>query len=157
MKTLTLLRHAKSELDSPSGDFERSLSDRGRADSCRIGTEIRNLGLRFDLVLASPARRVVETLTDVSGLSPKFDRRIYNAATDELLEIVRATDDGIDRLLLVGHNLGMERLAARLTGSAVDQLPTGTLAEIGLAGGHWRDAGKGSGRLVRILRPKDLA
>ena len=157
MKTLTLLRHAKSEQDSPGGDFERSLSERGRADSRRMGTEIRDLALRYDLVLASPARRVVETLAEVGGLSPTFDRRIYNAATDELLEIVVETDDGIDRLLLVGHNPGMEQLAARLTRSAVDEMPTGALAEIELPERQWRDAGKGSGRLVRLLKPKDLA
>lgn len=156
MKSLTLLRHAKSERDSSGGDFERSLNDRGRADSRRMGTEIRDLCLRYDLVLASPARRVVETLAGVGGLSPNLDRRIYNAATDELLEIVVETDDGIDRLLLVGHNPGMEQLAARLTGKAVDEMPTGALAEIELPEEQWRDVGKGSGRLVRLLKPKDL-
>ena len=63
MKTLTLLRHAKSERDSVSGsDFDRSLSERGRGDARRMGEEIRRLGLQFALVLASPARRAVETV-----------------------------------------------------------------------------------------------
>ena len=156
MKTLTLLRHAKSEQDSPAGDFGRSLNDRGRADSRRIGKEIRDLGLHYDLVRASPARRVVETLTEVGGLSPKFDRRIYNAATGELLEIVLETDDAIDRLLLVGHNPGMGQLAARLTANAVEDLPTAALVEILLSEERWRDVGRGGGRLVRFVRPKDL-
>lgn len=155
MKSLTLLRHAKSKRDSPDGsDFARSLNERGRGDAARMGDEMRMLGLRYDLVLASPAQRVVETLEAV-GLSPRFDERIYNASTQELLGIVLETDDAIDRLMLVGHNPGFERLAGQLTDGVLD-VPTGALVEIDLPIEHWREAGKGSGRLVRFIRPKEL-
>ena len=155
MKSLTLLRHAKSERDSPDGsDFARSLNHRGRADAARMGEEMRKLGLRYDLVLASPAQRVVETLDGVGGLAPRFDERIYNASTAELVSIVRETDDSIDRLMMVGHNPGFERLAGQLTHSAID-FPTGALVEIDLPIDQWRDAGNG-GRLVRFIRPKEL-
>jgi phosphohistidine phosphatase len=130
MKSLTLLRHAKSGRDSPDGsDFARSLNDRGRADAARMGEEIRNLGLRYDLVLASPAQRVIETLAGVGGLSPRFDRRIYEASTGDLLSIIQKTDDGIERLMLVGHNPDIERLDGQLTNGAV-YFPTGALIEI---------------------------
>jgi phosphohistidine phosphatase len=60
MKSLTLLRHAKSERDSPDGsDFARSLNERGRADAARMGEEMRELGLGYELVLASRAQRVI--------------------------------------------------------------------------------------------------
>jgi phosphohistidine phosphatase len=155
MKSLTLLRHAKSERDAPDGsDFARSLNDRGRADAARMGEEMRKLGLRYDRVSASPAQRVVETLEAV-GLSSRFDERIYNASTPELLSIVLETEDAIDRLMLVGHNPGFERLAGQLTNGVID-LPTGALVEIELPIEHWREAGKGSGRLVRFIRPKEL-
>lgn len=157
MKTLTLLRHAKSEADSPGGDFERPLNERGRADCRRIGTQIRELGLDYDWVLASPAQRVVETVAEVGDLLPRFDRRMYNAAPEQLLEIVQQCDDSIERLLLVGHNPGIEQLATRLTGNAVDDFPTATLVEIELAEEHWRDVGQSSRRLVRLISPKDLA
>ena len=156
MKSLTLLRHAKSERDSPDGsDFARSLNDRGRADSARMGEEMRKLDLRYELALASPAQRVVETLDGVGGLSPRFDRRIYEASTNDLLSIVREADGGIERLMLVGHNPGFERLAGLLTHSALD-FPTGALVEIELPIDRWRDAGEGSGRLIRFLKPKEL-
>ena len=156
MKSLTLLRHAKSERDSPDGsDFARSLNERGRADSVRTGEEMRKLGLRLDLVLASPAQRVVETLEGVGGLSPRFDERIYNASTNELLGIVQEVDDSIDRLMLVGHNPGFERLASQLARAAMD-FPTGALVEIELPIDQWRDAGERIGRLVRFIRPKEL-
>ena len=156
MKSLTLLRHAKSQQDSPDGsDIARSLNDRGRADAARMGEEIRTLGLGYDLVLASPAQRVVETLDGLGGLSPRFDDRIYNASTNELLRIVQEADDSVERLMLVGHNPGFERLAGQLTHSVLD-FSTGALVEIELPIDHWRDAGEESGQLVRFLRPKEL-
>ena len=157
MKRLTLLRHAKSERDSPTGrDFDRSLNDRGRADSRRMGQEIRYLGLGFDLVLASPAQRVVETVEGVGGISPQFDERIYDASTRQLLDLVQSTDDQIGSLMLVGHNPGFERLAARLTDDEVDDVPTAALVEIELPIDHWRDADEGSGRLIRFIKAKEL-
>lgn len=158
MKRLTLLRHAKSERDSSTGsDFDRSLNDRGRADSKRMGQEIRDLGLGFDLVLASPAQRVVETVEGVGGISPQFDERIYDASTRQLLDIVQSTDDRIGSLMLVGHNPGFERLAARLTDEEVDDVPTAALVEIELPIDHWRDADEGSGLLIRFIKAKELA
>jgi phosphohistidine phosphatase len=155
---LTLLRHAKSERESSTGrDFDRSLKERGRADSKRMGQEIRDLGLKFDLVLASPAQRVVETIEGVGGLSPKFDEHIYDASTKQLLDIVQSTDDRVGSLMLVGHNPGFERLAARLTDEEVDDVPTAALVEIELPIDHWRDADEVGGRLMRFVKVKELA
>lgn len=161
MKTLVLLRHAKTERDSPEGDFERSLTKRGRASAKRMGQEIRKLGLDFDLVLASPARRVVETLAGLGDLAPIFDQRIYNASSGKLLDVVRSADDDADSVLLVGHNPSMERLAAQLAGDDGTQLaegmPTAALVEIALPIEHWRDVADSKGRLVRFITPKGLA
>jgi phosphohistidine phosphatase len=158
MKRLTLLRHAKSERDSSTGrDFDRSLNDRGRADSKRMGQEIRDLGLKFDLVLASPAQRVVETIEGLGGLLPQFDEHIYDASTRQLLDIVQSTNDQVGSLMLVGHNPGFERLAARLTDEEVDDIPTAALVEIELPIDHWRDADEGGGRLIRFVKVKELA
>ncbi len=170
MKTLTLLRHAKSGWDdAATSDFDRPLNRRGQAAARAMGREMRALGLAFDAAYASPARRVVETLAGATesygrALDPAFDRNLYLAPTDTLLEIVRGADDAGDRLLLVGHNPGFERLALLLTREEGDaaraeiatKYPTGALAEIALPIGHWRDAAPGIGRLVRFIRPRDL-
>jgi phosphohistidine phosphatase len=156
MKSLTLLRHAKSERESPSGsDFDRSLDERGREDAARIGQELRHLGLSYDRVLASPAKRVVETLEAVGSIGAEWNERIYNASTGELLAIVQGVDDA-ERLLMIGHNPGLEELASILSGSPI-AMPTGSLVEIDLPIDGWRDAGNERGRLVRFLKPKDLA
>ena len=155
MKSLTLFRHAKTERDSTSGrDFDRRLIERGQQDSKRVGEEIRALGIEFDLVLSSPAARAAET-AELAGLTPRFDERIYDAATSELLSIVQAADDGIQRLAMVGHNPGFERLASKLIGQYVE-MPTGSLIEIDMPVDRWAEVDEAHGRLVRFLKPKEL-
>ena len=155
MKSLTLFRHAKTERDSTTGrDFDRRLSERGERDAPRMGEEIRNLGLEYDLVLSSPAARAVET-AELAGLSPRFDQRIYDASAGELLSIAQQAEGQVETLMLVGHNPGFERLASRLVGATVE-MPTGSLIEIELPIDDWRDASDGSGRVVRFVKPKEL-
>jgi phosphohistidine phosphatase len=155
MKSLTLLRHAKTERDSTSGrDFDRRLIERGQNDSKRMGEEMRSLGLKFDLVLSSPAARAAET-AELAALTPRFDERIYDAASSELLAIVQSAEVEIDRLAMVGHNPGFERLASRLIGQIVE-MPTGSLIEIEIPVDRWADVDDGIGRVVRFVRPKEL-
>jgi phosphohistidine phosphatase len=169
MKILTLLRHAKSGWDDPvSRDFDRPLNPRGRRAARTVGREMKTRGLAFDLVRASPARRVIETLEEVEAafgpLGAQFDQRLYLASTATLLEIVRATPDAVKRLLLVGHNPGLEELALRLSrrdegglrGEVEVKYPTGTVAEIELPAEHWAEVAERSGRIVRFIRPRDL-
>ena len=167
MKTLTLLRHAKSGWDDPSlSDFARPLNARGRGAARAMGRAMRGLGLAWDRILASPAARVSETIDGLAEaygpLAPVYDDSVYLASLETLLALVRATDDAHTTLLVVGHNPGMERLALLLTksGALHDEIalkyPTGALAEIALPVDHWRDVAESGGTLVRFLRPRDL-
>jgi phosphohistidine phosphatase len=169
MKTLTLLRHAKSGWDDPvSRDFDRPLNPRGRRAARTVGREMKAQGLGFDRVLASPARRVIETLEEVEAgygsLRPEYDQRLYLASTATLLEIVRGTGDEVERLLLVGHNPGLEQIALHLSGrdgcgmrgEIAVKYPTATVAEIELPADHWAQVEEGAGSLTRFIRPRDL-
>ncbi|HEY0311785.1 MAG TPA: histidine phosphatase family protein [Allosphingosinicella sp.] len=166
MKVLTLLRHAKSGWDDPVlRDFDRPLNPRGRRAARTVTREIRRLGLGFDRVLASPARRVIETLEEVGQsvpLAPDYDQRLYLASSEALLELARGTKDGVDRLLLVAHNPGLEELALRLSGAGElrDELalkyPTATLAELEFDVASWRQVRDGGAILTRFIRPRDL-
>jgi phosphohistidine phosphatase len=167
MKILTLLRHAKSGWDDSSlSDFARPLNARGRGAARAMGREMRALGLAWDRIVASPAARVTETIDDLTEsygpLAPVYDERVYLASPETLLDIIRATDDAHESLLLVGHNPGLERLALLLShgGPLHDEIalkyPTGALTEIALPIDHWRDAGESSGTIARFLRPRDL-
>jgi phosphohistidine phosphatase len=170
MKKLTLLRHAKSSWANPAAsDFDRPLNKRGHRAARTIGQALKAQGLAFDAVIASPAARVVETVADVADgygrpIRPAFDARIYLASVATLLAIVRETDDQAERLLLVGHNPGLEALAMVLThddgnglrAELATKYPTATVAEIALPIDHWRDAVAGAGELARFIRPRDL-
>lgn len=167
MKTLILLRHAKSSWDVPSAsDFDRPLNARGEQAARAMGSAMRGLGLTLDRVLASPAARVVETL-DCLGetfgpIAPVYDGRIYLAPAAALLDIVRETGDAHRTLLIAGHNPGMAELALLLArgGALRDRIaakyPTGALAEIGFEAVRWRDVAPGAGALARFIRPRDL-
>lgn len=170
MKRLTLLRHAKSGDDGTvARDFDRPLNAKGRRAARAIGRHMRDQHLRFDAVLASPATRVAETLEEVEAgyggaLSPHWERRIYLATTDELLDLVHEASDSADSLLLVGHNPGLEQLVLLLVPHGVDsargqievKYPTASLAEMTFPVDRWRDVEEGGGDLVRFVRPRDL-
>lgn len=165
MKRLGLLRHAKSSWDHPGlEDFERPLNRRGREAATRMGEELRDLDLKFDLALVSPARRAAETFRRVRtswdpGMAVRDEPRIYAASLEDLLGIIGETGPGLERLLLVGHNPAFHELALLLApaaGELAGKFPTGALAEIQLATDDWAEIGKASGRLIRFLRPRDL-
>jgi phosphohistidine phosphatase len=167
MKSLILLRHAKSGWDDPaSRDFDRPLNPRGRRAARAVGAEMKIQALAFDLILASPARRVVETLEELAlsygPIEPEYDARLYLASTTTLLDVVRLAPDTASRLLVVGHNPGLEELTLRLSrsdrlrGEVEVKYPTGTMAEIELPVERWSEVEGGQGRIVRFIRPRDL-
>ncbi len=171
MKTLTLLRHAKSGWDDPvARDFDRPLNAKGRRAAQIVGRHMRALGLGFDRVVASPAVRVTETLDavfDGYGSRPNvaWDRRIYLASAATLLEVVHDTPEASARLLLVGHNPGIEELVLDLVPDASDsherdeieeKYPTASLAELAFDVAGWDGVAARRGRLTRFVRPRDL-
>jgi len=168
MKILTLLRHAKSDWDDPSQrDFDRPLNARGRAAAAGMGAELRRLGLGFDRIVASPSRRTTETMERLAAaygpLPLVYDERVYLASVPTLLHIVQAADDADDRLMIVGHNPGMERLALALAreddlrDQVAAKFPTAALAEVRFDVARWGEVDEGTGTLARFILPRDLA
>lgn len=169
MKTLTLLRHAKSGWDDPvQRDFDRPLNAKGKRAAALVGRHLKSTGTSFDHVVASPARRVIETIAEVARgyaapIEPAWDRRIYLASAATLLEMVHETDDAHDRLLLIGHNPGLEDLVLMLTpddgGSPRDRVedkyPTASVAELTFEG-SWSALSPGAATFQRFVRPRDL-
>lgn len=161
MKTLLLLRHAKSDWgDSSLRDFDRPLADRGERDAPRIGKALRKRGVTPDVIVASPAARAKATVQAAMKaakveLNITFDESIYGASSAELIKITRRLPDANKCALLVGHNPGFEDLAGRLTGSE-ERMPTAALACIEFQIEHWNDVDDGKGKLVWLLTPKHL-
>jgi len=162
MKTLLVLRHAKSSWDDPAlGDHERPLNKRGRRDAPRMGELVREYGLIPDVVISSDAvraRRTAEAVAEAARYAGEIllDPRLYLAWPDDILSLLQRVREKAETVMIVGHNPRLEKLVEQLTGEWQD-LPTAALAQIGLPLDQWRDLKLSTrGRLVGLWRPEEL-
>ncbi|MCD2316408.1 histidine phosphatase family protein [Sphingomonas sp. IC-11] len=170
MKTLTLLRHAKSGWDDTvARDFDRPLNAKGRKAAQVVGAHLRRLGLRYDHIVASPAERVVQTIAEVAtgygaAIEPAWDKRLYLASSATLLDVARESPADAGHLLMIGHNPGLEDFVLLLMGGGDPSLvreaelkyPTATVAELTFDVDDWASIAPASGTLTRFIRPRDL-
>ncbi len=174
MKTLFLLRHAKSTRDDPSiEDHERPLNARGHDDAKAIGQHIKDAGYAPALVMCSTAQRTQETYGHIApflgGAKLILERELYLASATRLLRHIRAAPEDAASLMLIGHNPGIESLALLLTRQAAagaqsslrremgEKFPTGSLAVLDLRASRWAAVTPGSATLRAFTRPRDLA
>lgn len=171
MKTLYLLRHAKSSWKKPArDDFERPLSKRGRRAAHLIGEYLGDRGIRPAQILCSPARRTRETCEHLesrfaAAVPVRLEKGIYLADAPALLRRLRRLSDSLPSVMVIGHNPGLERLALILIGAGdvearqrlESKFPTGALAVLTADIDQWRLLGPGCARLEVFVRPKDLA
>ena len=159
MKTLFLLRHAKSSWkDNTLPDHERPLNSRGRRSAETMSSFLKQEKVSPDLILSSSAVRARDTIEIITrsvmrGSELRFDERIYEAPVERLIEVVTQIDKGARSALVVGHNPGLEELLEALTGK-IETMPTAALAKITFKTSDWNDVVKG-GALQWVVRPKD--
>jgi phosphohistidine phosphatase len=155
-RTLVLLRHAKSDWSTGAADVSRPLAPRGRRQAPETGRWLAAHLVRVDLAVVSPATRARSTWDLVAAelAAPprvRVDDRVYAASDDELLDVVRGLPDDAGTVVLVGHNPGIEDLAALLAGET-PTLPTSAVAVLDLSGA-WSTAGPGTATLRAAGRP----
>ena len=167
MKLLGLLRHAKSDWDDLSlRDYDRGLNDRGRRGAALMGRHIASHGVKWDTIIASPATRVRCTL-EASGLAVpvQWEKTAYLADSDALIDLLNRLEGDPRRVLLAGHNPGLQDLILTLdSGKGDDHLheevaikyPTASFAVLELDIDAWADCAPGCGRIVHFARPRDL-
>ena len=170
MRRLLLLRHAKSERSEAGGrDHARSLNQRGRGEAPKIGAYMARHGLVPDRAMVSTAARAQETWTLAAAAFATAPatisvERLYEAGPQAILELLRELPADIGTLLVVGHNPGLQELAALLVASGEvearerlrEGLPTAGLAAIDFAFDDWRKLHAQSGRLERFVSPRSL-
>ena len=165
MRTLYLLRHAKSSWEDPAlPDRDRPLAPRGRRDAKRVGEHLRRLDLTPALVLCSSSARTRETLDllgpAVSKAAISVEEQLYGASSEVLLARVRAVPEEVASVLLIGHNPGVHELARVLASSGTDlerlegKFPTAALATLALP--RWRKLRARDAELVAYVVPKQL-
>jgi phosphohistidine phosphatase len=171
MKTLGLLRHAKSDWDDAAQrDFDRGLNARGKKGARVIGRHIREHGPQWDMVLASPAVRVTATLEGAAlPQEPIYDQRLYLASYDTIIETIEAHAgkgaDEADSVLIVGHNPGLQDVLLELVApakenplfrEAVVKFPTAAYAVLACEIEHWSQLKKFCAEVTHFIRPRDL-
>ena len=161
MKTLLILRHAKSSWDdSALDDHERPLNARGEKDAPRIARFVHNERPAPELILSSDAVRAqvtAEAVAGVTGGQLLLDPRLYHASPADILSVVQSVvQNDPATVMIVGHNPGLEELMAQLTGEW-EHLPTAALAQIELPIDQWSDLDTATrGTLIGVWRPKEL-
>jgi phosphohistidine phosphatase len=170
MKTLYLLRHAKSDWGNPGlDDHDRPLAARGERAAAVVGVHFAQQGFQPSLVLCSSARRTRETLDALLPHLPDppelvVEERIYLASGGQLLARLQEVDDRQSGVLLIGHNPGIAELAQALPGCGeraslrrlAARFPTAASAVCEFDLERWRNLAPGSGRLLSYATPKDL-
>ena len=171
MKTVLLLRHAKSSWDHPQlTDHQRPLAKRGIKAGPRIGRYIAESDLEPHRVLCSSARRAVETwelVADELDGQPAVEFRtdVYHATTGSLVDMIQDLPAEEDRVLLVGHNPTFEDLAVHLAGDGNPEAraelrqkyPTGALAVLDFDVSTWAQVSPGQGFLRSFTKPRTLS
>lgn len=161
MKTLILVRHAKSSRDDAGiSDFERPLNERGRRDAPMMAQRLQRAGLKPGVLISSPALRAITTahaFADVHGVAHEkisVQPRLYDASANDILRVLQAADDRAAEAWLFGHNPGISELAHRLAECAFDDMPTCACARIELKVKLWSELTPGCGRLTLFSYPK---
>lgn len=167
-RELLLLRHGKSDWDSGVEDFHRPLKKRGKLAAQCIGLWLQEQRLIPDCVLSSPAERAFATAKKVCN-KLRFDSqqilqdgRIYLASCEQLWAVLHETPFTVQRLLLVGHNPGLEDLLRDLADDVLPPfadeklLPTATLARLSFPG-DWESLEMHDATLLTIVRPFALS
>ena len=163
MKTLLLLRHAKSDRSAVvAGDHERPLNKRGRSSARRIGITLSRIHQEPGKVLTSSAvraRATAELAIEAGGWSCPVSatRALYLSSPDSVLGQIVEQDDRCESLLVVGHEPTCSDLASRLIGGGRIEVPTAALLRIDFDAERWSEVGYGEGSLVWMVTPRLLA
>ena len=169
MKTLALMRHAKSAWDNADlPDIDRPLSPRGQKAAPLMGERLKKAGYHPDVVLCSTAKRVLETLDLIAPSLPKKAKvqhlkELYMAVPREMLNVIAKTPDSAETVLLIGHNPGIGSLAGWLAGEGDSELlskirrkfPTAAAAVVTFDVARWSEVTGEGGVLTAFLRPSD--
>ena len=161
MKTLILIRHAKSSWDDPYlDDFERPLNQRGKRDLPKMAARFRSKYVDVNYFIASPANRALTTAKAFSkGMENELyiDKNLYHASSRNMISIVHELSNSIDKVALVGHNPGLTDFCNQLLSDGyIDNIPTTGVVVISLPIKSWKDLKAKTATLIEFDYPKKI-
>jgi phosphohistidine phosphatase len=163
MKTLYIIRHAKSSWDNADqGDFERPLNERGKRDAPRMGKRLKEKGITPDLMITSSAKRAFSTcrrIAEILGYDEekiKSDRKLYHADEEEILKMIKNLNDKFDSVMIFGHNPGLTNFVNTFTDdhTGINNIPTCGAVAFSVEVDSWKDIDWGKGKLIFFDYPK---
>lgn len=153
MKKIYLLRHAKAEKEAKS-DLKRDLNLKGKEDIKKLCLKLKTYNIAFDLIASSPATRASKTAKKVAEFLSyaedkiHFEQSIYEANASELFSYVKALDDELGSILLVGHNPSLCELAELLSDICINSFPTSSMLALEFDVTSFKDIKEHSGKIL---------
>lgn len=161
MKTLIVVRHAKSSWDDPDlSDFDRPLNERGERDAPRMAKRLKEKEITIDAVVTSPAVRAITTcrvFTKVLGFPGEqiqANKELYHAGDEMILSVVKGLNDQHDVAMIFGHNPGLTEFVNNLLEEDIDNVPTTGVVCCRLKVARWKDVKWGCGEMEFFDFPK---
>lgn len=161
MKTLLLVRHAKSSWDYPGlTDFERPLNKRGHRDAPLMGNLLKEKNIIPDLIISSPATRAITTARYFADSMEyplekiNTDERLYEAGPLDITNVISEVDDSVNFLMIVSHNPGLTEVADQLTGKIIENIVTSAIFSIDFDTDSWSKANKKNANIGFYEYPK---
>ena len=161
MKTLYIVRHAKSSWDERGiSDHDRKLNARGKRDAPKMGELLYGNGYSPDIIYSSSAKRAFTTAKIIAEkIGYPVDnivvtKNIYDATTNDLVNLINKLDDKYETAMLFGHNPGFTVLANLLANKYIDNMPTCAVAVIELNVESWKEVESDCGKLISFEYPK---
>jgi phosphohistidine phosphatase len=161
MKTLYIVRHAKSSWKNPDlADFDRPLSKRGKEDAAVMGKRLRKLSVLPDLIVSSTAKRARKTAKSIAkqlGYPRKSIQKrdiIYHGMMPDLMDLIRGFDDSHNIVMLIGHNPDLTSLANMLTDQFISNIPTCGFVCAEIEVDSWKNVAPRTARSVYFDYPK---
>lgn len=165
MKTLTLVRHAKSSWHHPElKDFDRPLKKRGERDAPKMGAYLASQKVSPNVIVSSPAKRTWLTAEAIASelkydlAAIQADESIYEAGVYDLLRLIGDVDASVEHLMLVGHNPGVTHLCNYLSDSPsqIENIPTCGIATLQFKTDSWFRLRESSGKITMLVFPKNF-
>jgi phosphohistidine phosphatase len=161
MKTIYLVRHAKSSWKYPNlDDFERPLNKRGRKNAPFMGEILKSLNVSPDLIISSPANRAAMTARIIASKinypleNIYYSEAIYEFSENALLHVVEQIDDVVNHAMVVGHNPATNGLANFIGDQPVSNIPTAGVFCVELNISSWANIGEHCGIVKFFEYPK---
>lgn len=162
MKTLILIRHAKSSWDQPGlSDFDRTLNDRGKKDAPEMAKRLKEKGIVIDHLVSSPAKRARKTakyFAEEFGFAKediKLVEELYGATPSAFLNAVSVSNDKYNTVALFSHNPGITEFASSLTNVRVDDMPTCAMFALQVNANRWKDFENAEKKFLFFDYPKN--